>query len=327
MTATHPPLSGLARYAWTVLAYNVLVVLWGAYVRATGSGAGCGRHWPRCNGRVVPRLGTVQEVIEFTHRASSGVALVLVFALLAWTFRALPAGHPARRGSAASAVLIVTEAALGAGLVLLRLVENDASRLRAVSISLHLVNTFLLLGALALTAWWASGGAPLALRARPRLAAIVAAPLAAVLLVAISGAITALGDTLFPAASLSAGLRADLDPTANFLIRLRVVHPILAVGTGLIVVAAGWAARRMRPTPAVTRLSAALVGLFFLQLGAGTLNVALLAPVWLQIVHLLLADLVWITLVLLGASALGAEPAAAARGHKPAGAAAAAHPA
>ncbi len=44
-----------SRYAWGVLLWNVLVALWGAYVRATGSGAGCGSHWPTCNGEILPR--------------------------------------------------------------------------------------------------------------------------------------------------------------------------------------------------------------------------------------------------------------------------------
>ena len=63
------------RFAWAVLAANLAVVAWGAFVRATGSGAGCGQHWPPCNGAVVPRSPTAETAIEFSaprderHRA------------------------------------------------------------------------------------------------------------------------------------------------------------------------------------------------------------------------------------------------------------------
>src|SRR5204862_3551323 len=93
---------GFVRYAWAVVAYNVAVVLWGAFVRATGSGAGCGNHWPLCNGAIAPQSPTLATIIEFTHRATSGVDLVLVAILAWWAFRAFPRGHPARRGAALS---------------------------------------------------------------------------------------------------------------------------------------------------------------------------------------------------------------------------------
>ena len=83
-------------FAWAVLAYDLVVVAWGAFVRATGSGAGCGKHWPSCNGEIVPRAPRVETAIEFTHRATSGIALVLGVVLLAWALRAFSRGHAAR---------------------------------------------------------------------------------------------------------------------------------------------------------------------------------------------------------------------------------------
>jgi heme A synthase len=65
----------------------------------------------------------------------------------------------------------------------------------------------------------------------------------------------------------------------------------------------------MRPTPDTIRFSRALIALFLVQLATGALNVFLLAPIWLQLVHLFLADLVWITCVLLAAAALAQEAA------------------
>src|SRR5829696_7646401 len=151
----------VARYAWAVLAYNVAVILWGAYVRATGSGAGCGAHWPLCNGEVVPRAAGVATLIEFSHRISSGVALIAIAILVVSAFRTTAAGHPARAGAVISGLLILTEAAVGAGLVLFQLVADNATMARAMFVAVHLLNTFLLLGALTLTAWWLTVGVPL----------------------------------------------------------------------------------------------------------------------------------------------------------------------
>jgi heme A synthase len=292
----------LARFAWAVLAYNVGVIAWGAYVRATGSGAGCGNHWPLCNGEFVPRAPELATVIEFSHRLTSGLSLLAIAALVVWIFRVCRPGHPARLGAVLSGVLIVTEAAVGAGLVLFQLVADNATMARAMFVAVHLLNTFLLLGALTLTAWWVSTGVPFA-TGRPRQAATLVVACAALLIAGASGAVAALGDTLFPSTSLSGALWNDLSATSHFLIRLRILHPVLAVGAGLIVVTC--AARLTRGGTAADRRAARIVTvLVFAQIGLGLLNVILLAPVWLQLVHLLLADGIWIGVVLLGAGAL-----------------------
>lgn len=301
------PTSSLARYAWGVLAFNFAVVLWGAYVRASGSGAGCGSHWPLCNGQVVPRPERIETLIELTHRATSGVAFLMVLGLLVWAFRARPRGHPVRIGAALSMALMVAEAGVGAGLVLLELVAHNRSAARAYWMAVHLANTFLLLGAIALTAWWASGGRPVRLRGAVAGRRVLLGALAATLVVGVTGAVTALGDTLFPKTAV--GL--DLDPTRHFLERLRIVHPVVAILTVLYVLLAGWWVARVRPDPLVRRLSGTVAALFGVQLAAGALNVALLAPVWMQLVHLLLADLAWVALVLLSASVMAAPGARA----------------
>lgn len=291
-------------YAWIVLGYNLLVILWGAYVRATGSGAGCGSHWPLCNGEVIPRAAQIETIVEFTHRLTSGLAGILVIILLVWAFRLFPKGHVVRRGAALSMFFIITEGLVGAGLVLFELVAHNDSIARAVSMSVHLVNTLLLLASLTLTAWWAGGGRPLRLRGQGNTGWLLLVALLAMVVLGATGAVTALGDTLFPAGSLAEGVRQDFSPTAHFLVRLRVWHPIIAILTGIYLILATSAVHSERPT-AETKRFARLVRLFFLiQLGAGALNVLLLAPVWMQLLHLLLADLVWIVVVLFSAAAL-----------------------
>lgn len=299
--------SSFTRYAWGVLAYNIAVILWGAFVRATGSGAGCGSHWPLCNGQVIPRAEYVETLIEFSHRITSGIALLLVLGLFFWARHAFPKGHIVRFGAKLSLFLIILEAMIGAGLVLFELVAHNTSSTRTVSIALHLINTFLLIGALTLTAWWASGGKPLKIRHQGSLPWLLGIGFVAMLIVGASGAITALGDTLFPARSLREGLQQDFSSTAHFLVRLRIWHPILAIATGVYVVASGSVIRMLRPSRETHRFFWAVAVLFAVQLLAGGLNVWLLAPVWMQLVHLLLADLVWISFVLLSATALSQE--------------------
>jgi cytochrome c oxidase assembly protein subunit 15 len=322
MPHTPPSHRGFVRYAWGVVACTLAVILWGAVVRATGSGAGCGRHWPRCDGEILPALDSAKQVVEFTHRVTSGLALLAVVGLLVLARRRYAPGSPTRRAAAASMALMVVEALLGAGLVLLSLVEGDASALRAVAIALHLTNTLFLLAALAMTAWLGAGRRPADLRADPRLTRVLGAAVAAVVLVAALGGVTALGDTLFPSDSLAHGVSQDLSPTAHFLVRLRVIHPVAAVLAGLGVVLAAGFARRRRPGRETAVLARALVALYGAQVVAGVVNLVLLVPLWMQLVHLLLADLLWIALVLTAASALAgaAEPAAAARGRREAAA-------
>jgi cytochrome c oxidase assembly protein subunit 15 len=292
------------RFAWTVLGYNLLVVAWGAFVRATGSGAGCGKHWPTCNGEIVPRSPRLETIVEFLHRATSGIALLAVVVLVVWAFRAFPRGHAARRASAAAIVLMCVEAAVGAGLVLFGWVARDPSAARGWVMAVHLVNTFLLLGALALAADWSRhpGGVETGGRGRAPLA--LAAAALGVLLAGVTGAIAALGDTLFPSQSLAEGIRQELSGEGHVLLRLRVLHPLAAILAGALLLGAARSALAARPHPRVRRAAVAIAALVAVEIVAGVANVLLLAPVWLQLVHLLLADLVWLGLVLLASAAL-----------------------
>lgn len=310
-------LSRYAKYAWGVLIYNLLVILWGAYVRASGAGAGCGSHWPLCNGQVVPQSPQVHTLVEFSHRLTTGLAGLLVIGLVVCAFRLFPRGHRVRWGAALALALIVVEGLVGAAQVLLSLTADNASVARAVIGSIHLANTFVMLGAMVLTAWWASGAAPVRLRdthgapgGQALLAGVFAVGLLGAILVGASGAVTALGDTLFPSRTLAEGLQQDFSAASHFLIQLRVVHPILAVLVGAYSIFAGLLAAARRPSPTTRTFARALIAIFLIQMLVGVVNVALLAPIAIQIVHLMLADMVWITLVLAAAASL-ADPAPA----------------
>src|SRR5262245_31708031 len=261
-------LDRFAKYAWFALAFNLLVIVWGAYVRASGSGAGCGSHWPLCNGEVIPSSTAVKTIIEFSHRLPSGLALLLVAGALIWAFRAYAPKHPLRRYAAAAMFFMLMEAAIGAGLVLFEMVAENKSIARALWMSAHLVNTFLLVGTLTIMAWTATTGGRLNVRGQGPINWVFAAAIVATLILGVSGAVSALGATLFPVTSLAEGLKQDLSPTAHILERLRILHPLIAIGVGGLLILTAFFARSRRPYSDVKRWSGALIALVLVQIGA-----------------------------------------------------------
>ncbi len=324
------PAARAHRFAWITLIAIVLVILWGAFVRVTGSGAGCGSHWPLCNGELVPRAPSAETLIELSHRLTSGVALLMVVALVVIVRRCFPAGHTARRYAYWTLFFMLGEAAVGAGLVLFELVAENASMARAMFMAVHLCNTFLLLGALVLTldasAEGRGHGRPAwsrlwrgIWRADQHAVRFLGLGLLGCMLLGASGAVAALGDTLFPASSLEEALRQDLAASSHILIRLRLLHPAIALVSAAVLLLLAGAARRDHDAglapPRAARLANALTVLVLSQVALGFINVALLAPAAIQLLHLLLADALWIVLVALTAHVLtpgdGAMPRAA----------------
>lgn len=298
-------LNGYAKFAWGTLLLNVLVILWGAVVRATGSGAGCGAHWPLCNGAVVPLNQSLATTIEFGHRISSGLALIAMLVLLIWTWRKYQPGSWLRRSAGFAAAFMLSEALVGAGLVIFGLTGTDDSVARAVVIVIHLINTFVLLAALVLTAWWSTLGEPETWQWQGLPSALMVAAIVGMFFLGGSGAITALGDTLFPATSLAAGIEQEFSDSAHFLLRLRIYHPLVAV---FIAIVGGLFLRWFKgkeTNPLTLKVINGLMALFAVQLLVGGFNVLLLAPVWMQVVHLLVTDLVWMAAVLVSALHLG----------------------
>ncbi len=292
--------------AWSTIGYTLLVIMFGAFVRATGSGAGCGEHWPLCNGQVLPRPEQIATIIEFTHRITSGILLIMVLIGVVWAYRKFPKGHVIRHGATLSLVFVLIEAAIGAGLVLLQLVEENSTPLRAIAVGAHLFNTFLLLAVMTYTAWYASRGYSERFRIRAKGKAVFMIITGLVLygLVGATGAITALGDTLFPVGSVAA-----IEGVAtHFLIKLRVIHPILAVAVSFFIIWLAGFIRNEGALPHVNRTSYWLQIGVITQLIGGVMNILLLAPTWMQLVHLLLADLVMILFVIVSMESLSFAP-------------------
>ncbi len=297
------PSHALQRFAWGVLGFFIATILWGAVVRATGSGAGCGDHWPLCNGTVMQQAPTLHTMIEFSHRVSAGaIDSILVLALAVWTWRRTGAGHLARWAIGAAILLTVTEGALGAVLVKMGLTAGSRSPLRAPVEALHLSNTLLLLAALTLTAHFLGRHAGY-MRDNVRMTApfVGLASLVVVLIVAVTGSLAALGDTLFPPSSLGAAFAQDFSSTSEWLVRWRWTHPTVALLAGVFLIWLLVRAARRRSRWDNRALSALVLILLALQFVLGILDVVFLAPVWLQILHLLGADVLWVAIVVLAA--------------------------
>jgi heme a synthase len=287
----------VARLAWTALYWNVAVVLWGAYVRATGSGAGCGNRWPLCDGDVVGATANGQTIVEFTHRMTSVISLLLLTGLVVWCWRVTRKGDWARYSAVLAAALLANEALLGAVLVLLKHVGNDQSAGRILFLCLHFGNTFLLLATLSLTAVWLSNGSrSFTLLNKWREVGSIGLGLLATMVTGITGAVTALVDTLFPSTSLASSLAQEFRSGTPAFLRVRLLHPAVATIAACYVLWVIW--RSLIGRNRHSRSAVALIVLLFVQVGLGMTNVLLLAPVWVQIAHLFVADALWILLVL-----------------------------
>jgi heme a synthase len=293
--------AALQKLSVASLVFTLAVIVWGAFVRVTGSGAGCGSHWPTCNGEVLPRAQSSATMIEFTHRVTSSLALLFVVVVLVMARRSLPKGHAGRAMAWWSLFFMLTEAAVGAGLVLFEYVAGDTSIARGYWMATHLVNTFLLVASMTLTTFFAYHDPPAgALLPRVRASGVsvawIGVSVVAFLVTGVTGAIAALGDTLFPANTFLEGAMLDLDPQAHVFLRLRALHPFAAVLTTMVLLYL--ASLVMRVGSPVAERAARLLGIAVMaQVALGVVNLLLAAPGALQLVHLASADLAWMSFV------------------------------
>lgn len=303
--STETKLSPFARFAWFALGYNIIVIVWGVFLRASKSGDGCGQHWLTCHGEVIPSAPELKTLIEFSHRVTSGVAFLVVLGLLVWAFRRYEKGSAVRKTAVVSFIFILTEALVGAGLVLTGNTAETLTPTRPFWMMGHLVNTFILLAFLSLTAWYASGGRRFRLSADPKALALLAVAVAGIFFVGMSGSLAALSNMIFPSQSVSEGIAKDFAESSHAILRLRLSHPISSIAFGVyLIFLAGWLRARSGQSAAVVRWSNVLSLLILLQLAWGAVTLLTLAPIVMQIIHLVLADAVWIALILLGANYL-----------------------
>lgn len=296
-------LTAFAKYAWFALAYNLVVILWGVFLRASYSGDGCGQHWITCHGEAIPSAPQLKTLIEFSHRVTSMLAGLVVIGLVIWAFRKFEKRHLVRRLALLSLVFILIEGAIGGGLVLTGNTAANWTPSRPYWTAGHLINTFVLIGLLGLTAWFATGDRRFVLRGPAKVWILLALGIAAIFVTGISGSMAALTNMLFPSETLAEGIAKDFDPNSHILLRLRILHPIFSIFTAVFLIFLSDMIRKAANKDAFVSKWANVVSiLVIVQIIFGGATLLLLAPIVMQLGHLLLADLIWISFVLMGAS-------------------------
>ena len=300
-------LDAFAKFAWFALAYNLVVILWGVFLRASYSGDGCGQHWLTCGGEAIPTAPQLKTVIEFSHRITSSLAglIVLILVILALLRKAKL--RLVRAFAALSFLFILIEGAVGGGLVLTGNTAANWTPTRPYWTAGHLINTFVLVAFLTLTAWAASSSLSVRGTLSRKSLAFALIGTIAIFFVGVTGSMAALTTMLFPAESLSQGVAMDFDPSSHPLLRLRIMHPIAAIMAAVgIFFISGWV--KVNSNDRRTKWWAGAVTiLILLQIAFGAATLLTLAPIVMQLGHLLLADLVWIAFVLMFANHLGSD--------------------
>ncbi len=297
-------LTRFAKFVWFVLAYNFAAVAWGVYVRASNSGDGCGSHWPLCDGASVPLAGYAAKLVEASHRISTSLIGVFALIMLVWAFRSYPKHHLARRGSVFVMAMTIIEGLFGALLVKLHYVTTNPSAGRALVMGFHVISTFLLLGAIAVTALAGSGLNKIKLRDQGAVGTPLLLGALGMIMLGLSGAVSALGHTLRPVDNvLSAALKSD----TFWMVRLQPLHPLIAVAVGLYLALIAGLIAHLRPDPRVRVAGQWMTGLYALQLIIGLYNIWAKAPIAVQMLHLTIADMNWVALVAVGVFALQAD--------------------
>jgi len=295
------PFDAFGRFAWFVFYYILFISLSGVWVRASGSGAGCGSSWPLCYGQVVPQTQAGETAIEFGHRIISGLGFVAVAVLWWWARRRFPKGSAVRKAAGAALILMTTETLAGGSLVLFDWVVHNLSWGRVIIMAIHLTNTHLLVAALAVTAWLASGGSFVCPRDLGTWGRRLVGGLFVIWLTSALGAIAALNEVVHYWEQ-AGGLPAE------FVGPARVVRLMLPIHVSMALLGLVYLVLTVRQTgllrTAVAPLVRRVLAFYVLQLFVGALNAYLGLPGWVQMLHLLVGYGVWVGWLLASLEAL-----------------------
>ena len=278
----------LISYTKLGIVLSILSILAGAFVRATGSGDGCGSTWPTCKGKIIPQLSDSSEVIEFSHRSISGILLIVTLIIFIKS-RNMSKGTIVRTTVNFLTFFVIFEAAIGAVIVLYEWVGLNSSLPRIIAVPIHLVNTFGLLACYAVLYKVLLNNFKNIKQLWDRRFVFVAFLF---LLSGATGSITALADVLFPSASFYEGLMEDFDRTSELLTRLRILHPIVATGLSVALIIES---RKIQKDYKIDVKFLQLLVIVAVTLGV--LNVLSNIVLLLSIFHLAIADLLWITYI------------------------------
>ena len=278
----------LISYTKLGIVLSILSILAGAFVRATGSGDGCGSTWPTCKGKIIPQLSDTSEVIEFSHRSVSGILLIVTLIIFIKS-RNMSKGSIVRTTVNFLTFFVLFEAAIGAVIVLYEWVGLNSSLPRIIAVPIHLVNTFGLLACYAILYKVLLNNFKNIKQLWDRRFVFIAFLF---LLSGATGSITALADVLFPSASFYEGLMEDFDRTSELLTRLRILHPMVATGLSVALIIES---RKIQKDYKIdVKFFQILV---FIAVILGVLNVLSNILLLLSILHLAIADLLWITYI------------------------------
>ncbi len=285
---------------------TVAVVIGGALVRATDSGAGCGESWPICGGQIIPEIGNYHTAIEISHRLMTGLLAIVLLSLFILIRRGYGKEHRLRRAAVGAGVLLIIESLLGASLVIFGWVEFDASIARLIVVPIHLINTFLLVGAMALVAFYASGGSQVKIDLKRTTDKLLLAGAMLVIVIGATGALNALADTLIKSDTLGTSSGDGVQLTEAVLRQIRTIHPFTAIIGGLVLfMLVRFLA--VDAEPKVRYLIFGVQGIIWLQFVVGLVNIALDVPLETQLLHLFVADVLWILFMLIAFNLLAAR--------------------
>jgi len=270
------------------LVLSVLSILAGAFVRATGSGDGCGATWPTCKGRIIPSLSDTSEIIEFSHRGISGILLIVTLYIFV-NSRKLEKGSIAKRAANYLTFFVLFEALIGAVIVIFEWVGLNSSLPRIVAVPIHLVNTFGLLASYVILFKILENKLDSIKNLWDRNFIIISILF---LLTGATGSITALADVLYPSASFIEGFLDDFDRTSEVLTRLRIFHPVVST---ILSIALYIESKQLQKRFDIN--TNFLKFLIFAAVFLGVANVLSNIVLFLSIFHLALADLLWITYI------------------------------
>lgn len=284
-----------SRFLKILIIYTLLVILWGAWVRISHSGDGCGDTWPLCQGRLIPEAEQQKTWVEYTHRLMSGLYGLFVLGLYLWGKKVYTTLHPARKAGLFTLLFMCTEALLGAKLVLFKLVGTDSSFFRLFAISLHQINSLLLMGSTLV--WMLQSQLPLSSTHGNSFHFKKLSYIWLVILIATTGAWAALASTLFPTSSLAQGWAEDLSAHSHFLLKLRIVHPLLALIAGTCIAVFFWRRYQSASSPELQKKALQNSVFFSVALVFGILTLLMLSPIWMKLAHLAIAHGIFISIV------------------------------
>ncbi len=283
--------------------FTLLVIVWGAWVRISHSGDGCGESWPLCAGEFIPTSGAKKTWIEYAHRLMSGSYGIWVILLFIYTRKNIPF-EALKKWSGILLVLMLIEALLGAKLVLFKLVGSNDSLMRVFAMALHQINSLLLTGAtfvLYLTAkkilQSETTRAPFSQGAHQLSWVRIPTPwkliVIGLLLVAMVGSWASLSNTLHPSDGLWEGLLKDFSDESHYLVKLRFLHPLLASLFCFSIIFWKLGKYMAEPRQQDLLIAAGFAAAFLF----GWATLIFLAPVWMKLTHLIFAHLLWALII------------------------------